>query len=118
LRRTASGTRECGIRPVYLHFRGEEFSLRRAWAGNKTTAIRGQNNGDIAIFAALSTPSGGEATFQTAPMISGNQGSAGAAGIDVMQQAVILFWSAPSRIGRRIAQFVAIAAASLPDVGV
>jgi hypothetical protein len=29
-----------------------------------------------------------------------------------------LFWSAPSRIGRCLAQFVAIAAASLPDVGV
>jgi hypothetical protein len=34
-----------------------------------------------------------------------------------MQQAVLLFWSAPSRIGRRLAAFVAIAAASLPDVG-
>jgi hypothetical protein len=36
----------------------------------------------------------------------------------VMQQAVILFWSAPSRIGRRLAQFVAIAATALRDVGV
>jgi hypothetical protein len=35
-----------------------------------------------------------------------------------MQQAAILFWSAPSRIGRRLARFVAIAAASLPHVGV
>jgi hypothetical protein len=35
-----------------------------------------------------------------------------------MQQAAILFWSAPSRISRRVAQFIAIAAASLPDVGV
>jgi hypothetical protein len=34
-----------------------------------------------------------------------------------MQQVVTLFWSAPSRIGRRLAQIVAIAAASLPDVG-
>jgi hypothetical protein len=34
-----------------------------------------------------------------------------------MQQAAI-FWSAPSRIGRRLAALVAIAAASLPDVGV
>jgi hypothetical protein len=35
-----------------------------------------------------------------------------------MQQAAILFWSAPSRFGRRLAQIIAIAAASLPDVGV
>jgi len=35
-----------------------------------------------------------------------------------MQQAAILFWSAPSRISRRVAQFIAIAAACLPDVGV
>jgi len=34
-----------------------------------------------------------------------------------MQQAALLFWSAPSRIGRRLAAIVAIAAASLPDVG-
>jgi hypothetical protein len=34
-----------------------------------------------------------------------------------MQQAVVLFWSAPSRFGRRLAAFIAIAAASLPDVG-
>jgi hypothetical protein len=38
-------------------------------------------------------------------------------GISVMQQAASLFWSAPSRIGRRLAAIVAIAAASLPDVG-
>jgi hypothetical protein len=47
----------------------EEFSLWQASTGNKTTAICGQNNGDIAIFAVLSTPPGGEATFQPAPMI-------------------------------------------------
>jgi hypothetical protein len=52
------------IRPVYRHFRGEEFSLWRPWASNKTTAICGQNNGDIAIFAAVSTRRGGEATFK------------------------------------------------------
>jgi hypothetical protein len=35
-----------------------------------------------------------------------------------MQQAVILFWSAPSRIGRRLSRFVAIAATALRDAGV
>jgi hypothetical protein len=34
-----------------------------------------------------------------------------------MQQAALLFWSAPSRIGRHLAAIIAIAAASLPDVG-
>jgi hypothetical protein len=34
-----------------------------------------------------------------------------------MQQVRALLRAAPSRIGRRIARFVAIAAASLPDVG-
>jgi hypothetical protein len=38
-------------------------------------------------------------------------------GMSVMQQAALLFWSTPSRIGRRLAAIVAIAAASLPDVG-
>jgi hypothetical protein len=40
-----------------------------------------------------------------------------AQGMSVMQQAALSFWSAPSRIGRRLAAIVAIAAASLPDVG-
>jgi hypothetical protein len=34
-----------------------------------------------------------------------------------MQQVAVLLRKAPSRIGQRIAQLVAIAAASLPDVG-
>jgi hypothetical protein len=34
-----------------------------------------------------------------------------------MQQAALLFWNAPSRIGRRLAAIIAIAAASLPEVG-
>jgi hypothetical protein len=34
-----------------------------------------------------------------------------------MQQVVTLLWNAPSQIRRRLAAFVAIAAASLPDVG-
>ena len=57
--------RLAGIRPVYRHFRGEEFSLWRPWASKKTTAICGQNNGDIAIFAAVSTRHGGGATFKS-----------------------------------------------------
>jgi hypothetical protein len=36
----------------------------------------------------------------------------------MQRQAAILFRSAPSWFRRRLAQFVAIAAASLPDVGV
>jgi hypothetical protein len=56
--------------------------------------------------------------FRRALLLLTEPGFPGAAGFYVMQQAAILFWSAPSRIGRRLAQFVAIAAASLPDVGV
>jgi hypothetical protein len=42
----------------------------------------------------------------------------GARGINDMRQLRSLLRSAPSRIGRRFAQIVAIAAASLPDAGV
>jgi len=66
----------------------------------------------------LDTPRGQGHIPSVRWFFSRNQGSAGATGIQVMQQAAILFWSAPSRIGRRLALFVAIAAASLPDVGV
>jgi hypothetical protein len=43
--------------------------------------------------------------------------SPGAGGICVMQRMRKLLRSAPSRIGRRLAQIVAIAAASLPEAG-
>jgi hypothetical protein len=64
----------------------------------------------------LDTPEGRDHVADGASDFSGT--SAGAAGIKTMQQAVILFWSAPSRISRRVAQFVAIAATALRDVGV
>jgi hypothetical protein len=65
---------------------------------------------------ALDTPEGRDHIPNGANDFSGT--SASAAGIKTMQQAVILFWSAPSRISRRVAQFVAIAATALRDVGV
>jgi hypothetical protein len=43
--------------------------------------------------------------------------SAGAEGFLEMQRVRSLLRSAPARLSRRIAQFVAIAAASLPDAG-
>jgi hypothetical protein len=43
--------------------------------------------------------------------------SPGAGGICIMQQMRRLLRSAPSRIGRRLAQIVAIAAAGLRDAG-
>jgi len=42
---------------------------------------------------------------------------AGAEGFFEMRRVRSLLRSTPSRLGRRIAQFVAIAAASLPDAG-
>jgi hypothetical protein len=42
---------------------------------------------------------------------------AGAAGIDDMRRISSLLRSAPSRIGRRLALIIAIAAASLPAAG-
>jgi hypothetical protein len=47
-----------------------------------------------------------------------NDDSAGAEGIYQMQQVGSLLRSAPSRIRRRLALIVAIAAASLPTAGV
>jgi hypothetical protein len=41
----------------------------------------------------------------------------GAKGNWLMQQVAVLLRKAPSRIGHRIAQLIAIAAASLPEVG-
>jgi hypothetical protein len=50
-------------------------------------------------------------------LLSRNDCFAGAEGIGDMRQLKSLLRSAPSRIGRRLAQIVAIAAASLPAAG-
>jgi hypothetical protein len=50
-------------------------------------------------------------------LLRGKIVSPGAEGIGDMQQVTSLLRSAPSRIGRRLALIVAIAAASLPSAG-
>jgi hypothetical protein len=57
------------------------------------------------------------ATFQYALVWPERFVSAGVEGINDMRQLNALLRSAPSRIGRRLAQIVAIAAASLPAAG-
>jgi hypothetical protein len=85
--------------------------------GNKTTAIGQQGDGPVAIFPVPSTPQGARTTFNRAQRVLAERWFRRRMGMSVMQQAALLFWSAPSRIGRRLAAIVAIAAASLPDVG-
>jgi hypothetical protein len=71
----------------------------------------------IAIFAAISTPGRGEPIPSTERLYFQANGLGEGAGNEVMAQLNALLRSARSGIGRRLAQIVAIAAASLPAVG-
>jgi hypothetical protein len=71
----------------------------------------------VAIFAAPSTPVGGGTMFRACAFLQGMLVSAGAEGSCDMRRISSLLRSAPSRIGRRLALIVAIAAASLPSAG-
>jgi hypothetical protein len=97
-------------------FQGENFERCRLDRGNKSTVNRGSNDGRVAIFAAASTRPAAVAIF-LAGAWRGTIVPPGARGIKDMRQLGSLLRSAPSRIGRRFAQIVAIAAASLPSVG-
>jgi hypothetical protein len=78
----------------------------------------GSDGGSIAIFAAASTALGGEPInpFRTLAFPE-RTFSAAAPGNHDMRQFSSLLRSTRSRIGRRFAEIVAIAAASLPDAG-
>ncbi|HVX75205.1 MAG TPA: hypothetical protein VHB49_03690 [Bradyrhizobium sp.] len=93
-------------------FSGRNFVYYGAHVCNKTTAIRASDGGAVAIFAVLSTPLIRRLTFPF-----GALDGSGAKGNWVMQRVAILLRKAPSRIGQRLAQLIAIAAASLPEVG-
>jgi hypothetical protein len=99
-----------------MHCREEEFD--RFWldGSNKSTVNEGSHDDRVAIFAATSTPPVGGATLHSA-LLRGMIISYGAEGIGDMQQVTSLLRSAPSRIRRRLALIVAIAAASLPSAG-
>jgi len=95
---------------------GEEFA--RLWldGGNKSTVNEPPDGGRVAIFATASTPRMGGGIFFSA-LLRGTIVSSGAKGIGTMRQLNTLLRSARSRIGRRLALIVAIAAASLPSAG-
>jgi hypothetical protein len=84
--------------------------------GNKPAAEPGNGKLLVAIFATASTRGSAKAIFLK---VSGFTGvcSAGAKRNSLMQRVNSLLRSAPSRIGRRLAEIVAIAAASLPSAG-
>ena len=92
-----------------------KFDRCRVHCGNNSTVNRSSVDSRVAIFPAPSTGPSGGLIFPKAPptMIC----SAGARGTCDMRQLRSLLRSTPSRIGRRLALIVAIAAASLPAAG-
>jgi hypothetical protein len=93
----------------------EDFDCFRPDCGNKPTADQRSDDGHVAIFAAASTHPFGRPIFPKA--LVANAYFAGAKGIGHMRQLGSLLRSTRSRIGRRLALIVAIAAASLPAAG-
>ena len=79
--------------------------------GNKSTADQPPDEARIAIFPDISTSWPRKTIFRVRPR------STGAHGRSQMRQVRSFLRNAPSRIGRRLAQIVAIAAASLPAAG-
>jgi hypothetical protein len=94
-------------------FGGEDFDRRRRDHGNKSTAKLRPDDALIAIFARASTRSPGRPIFSET-LLARNDCSAGAEGNGDMRKLGSLL---PSRLRRRLAQIVAIAAASLPAAG-
>jgi len=92
------------------------FSLPARAPRHKTTAADALRNAAIAIFTPLSTASPSPTIFPFAPWPCGHFFGRRERTIS-MQRVTLLLRTTPRQIGRRIAQFVAIAAASLPDVG-
>jgi hypothetical protein len=79
--------------------------------------MAGSGGGRVAIFVATSTRLWREPITFCCAAFSGTKVSADATGIRDMRQFSSLLRSTGSRIGRRLAQIVAIAAASLPAAG-
>jgi len=98
-------------------FEGEDFDRWRPNGGNKSTVNQPPDERRVAIFAAPSTPVRGGTIFRFCAFLQGMLVSAGAEGSCDMRRIGSLLRSAPSRIGRRLALIVAIAAASLPSAG-
>jgi hypothetical protein len=98
--------------------RREDFTPRASHCGNKSSAKLGSGDEDVAIFAAASTALGGEPISSIGILIFPERMFRPPhQEIADMRQFRSLLRSARSRIGRRFAEIVAIAAASLPAVG-
>jgi hypothetical protein len=85
--------------------------------GNKPTADHRSDDGRVAIFAAPSTRLSGGTILLSCASLRGTIVSAGAEGLCDMRKFSSLLRSTPSRIRRRLALILAIAAASLPAAG-
>jgi hypothetical protein len=99
------------------NFTREDFDRWRLDGGNKSTAKQRRDEWRVAIFAALSTPVEAGTMFFFCALLRETIVSAGAEGNCDMRQLRSLLRAAPSRIRRRLALIVAIAAASLPAAG-
>jgi hypothetical protein len=107
--------RRSGWGAPHPDFSGEEFARQRPEDGNKSTVNQPAGDGGVAIFGAASTPRQDGAIFLASAWRNGC--FARAEGTGTMRQLNSFLRAAPSRIGRRLAQIVAIAAASLPAAG-
>jgi hypothetical protein len=85
-------------------------------ADNKTTAVRAVDGSALLFLRKPRQPPGAWPFSLVRHGFTGGS-SAGAEGFCEMERVRSLLRSTPSLIGRRIAQFVAIAAASLPEAG-
>jgi hypothetical protein len=95
----------------------EDFDRCRPDRSNKPTVKQRPDEQRVAIFALLSTHVRGGTILEACALLRETIVSAGAEGICDMRHLRSLLRSAPSRIRRRLALIVAIAAASLPSAG-
>jgi hypothetical protein len=95
----------------------EDFVSDWSPHGNESTAVSALDARPVAIFAVISTPGRGEPIPSTKRLDFQANGLGEGAGNEVMAHLNALLSSARSRIGSRLAQIVAIAAASLPAAG-
>jgi len=105
-------------RPASAEFPGEDIARGRLDRGNKSTVNRPPDDERVAIFPALSTPQAQGTISPPGAAIAEHWFRRSAEGICEMRQLRSLLRTTPSRVRRRLAEIVAIAAASLPAAGV
>jgi hypothetical protein len=104
------------LAPHGRNLRIEDFDRFPGECGNKSAVNQPLIAGRVAIFVPLSTARAHGINLGPAPLF-GIRLFAGAEGTCAMRQLRLLLRFTPSRIGRRLALIVAIAAASLPAAG-